>query len=269
MTNTSRMTVHETFRICAVFLLSTLTFGCSSKGSGLGNNLDGSVGGTTGDAGTGGAGGVLAGSGGSKGSGGAFATGGASSLGGVPGAGGATRSGGTPGTGGVLGTGGAGTIVTGSGGLAATGGTKAAGGAPGSGGTSGNGGVIGAGGAGIDGGQVPTGGARGSGGVSGTGGSSGIDGGLHLDSGLACPAAPPSACCYRDQDCGTGKECVGVVCDGSNSTVGVCEPIQSASSGMCWQDSDCPPAHATCQNAIVCRCGASCFAPDKAGTCGP
>jgi hypothetical protein len=149
-----------------------------------------------------------------------------------------------------------GTIATG--GALATGGTVASGGVTG---TGGRGGTTGTGGRAGAGGATSTGGRTGTGGAPGTGGTQGKDAGP----GCSSPDAG-SGCCYTDEHCGNGQECVGGACK-STSQPGVCKPTAGLAAGQCWRNSDCPPTTPTCQGVSVCPCGSLCLVADKPGTC--
>jgi hypothetical protein len=59
-------------------------------------------------------------------------------------------------------------------------------------------------------------------------------------------------CCALDSDCAAGH-CVQGVCKTRPST-------------GCWTRADCLGG-GFCEDALVCTCGAECFAADKPGTC--
>ena len=64
-------------------------------------------------------------------------------------------------------------------------------------------------------------------------------------------------CCKTDKDCKT-QLCVG----GLN---GVCKDPKQLKPGQCWRNDQCTKGK--CVGAVVCPCGAACFAPDKPGKC--
>ena len=68
-------------------------------------------------------------------------------------------------------------------------------------------------------------------------------------------ATMPPGCCKTTADCAKGHVCAGTVCKDSSQL----------KSGECWVDADC--ATGTCESPTICPCGASCFAPDKPGSC--
>jgi two-component system chemotaxis sensor kinase CheA len=167
------------------------------------------------------------------------------------------QTGGASATGGGVGTGG----MVASGGVSGTGGRGGAGGAAGTGGRTGTGGATATGGRTGTGGATATGGRTGSGGTVGAGGTQGRDAGP----GCSTPDAG-TGCCYLDQHCPSGQECVGGACN-TSSAPGICKTATGLASGQCWRSSDCPSTTPTCQGASVCPCGAACFAADKPGTC--
>ena len=75
-----------------------------------------------------------------------------------------------------------------------------------------------------------------------------------------CKKTPPEPdCCTLDTDCNPNEQCA------STSTGGVCKPIPPG--GQCWDDSQCDGTAGSCQNLILCPCGATCAKPDKPGSC--
>ncbi len=283
-------------RIAALLAVSALSTRCSTDKSGLGGPQDDAATAPTapGDA-------VARDrptqTGGAPGPDGASATGGATATGGVPGTGGNSGTGGRAGTGGTttIGTGGTGTLGTGGGpgtggtmvggtggrmgtggnatggnsGLPATGGTIGTGGIAATGGASSLGGTTATGGAIETGGAISTGGTIATGGETGTGGSTGTGGTQGADGGRQCPLpSASSACCYLDEDCGTGEECVGSTCTAQDpAKEGSCKAKADLGQARCWRDSDCPSSRPTCRGARVCGCTALCIMADSPGTC--
>jgi hypothetical protein len=81
-----------------------------------------------------------------------------------------------------------------------------------------------------------------------------------------------AGCCYLDEDCASGEECVGAECGELSpgappvAIAGVCKQRFPSVSTQCWQASDCADG---CTGVQVCRCGAACLVADMAGTCNP
>jgi hypothetical protein len=151
-----------------------------------------------------------------------------------------------------------------------SGGTIATGGGVGTGGMVASGGVTGTGGRGgttSTGGRTGTGGTTSTGGRTGTGGAPGTGGTRRNDAGPECPGPDAgSGCCYTDEHCGNGQECLAGACN-ATSQPGVCKSTAGLATGQCWRDSDCPSATGTCRGVGVCPCGSLCLVADKLGTC--
>ena len=108
-------------------------------------------------------------------------------------------------------------------------------------------------------------------GAAGTGGGGGQDGGSDTGSTRNPTCVTKMAgCCYLDEDCSDGGECVGATCGTFGVGVpavaipGVCKQRFAAGSTQCWQDTDCPHR---CTGAQVCNCGQACLVADTPGTC--
>ncbi len=84
------------------------------------------------------------------------------------------------------------------------------------------------------------------------------DAGTTADAGVFKPG-----CCSTDSECGSGGRCV----LGAGAK-GQCKNTAELKKGECWDDDQCTGGQ-KCKSPSVCPCGASCLAPDKAGTCGP
>ena len=84
-----------------------------------------------------------------------------------------------------------------------------------------------------------------------------------------CGLRPPAMCCYEPADCGGRlNDCVLVdaepICVAGGE--GVCKGEPPA--GRCWDDDDCDPRLGeTCEEEIICPCGAACVRPDDPGFC--
>lgn len=68
-------------------------------------------------------------------------------------------------------------------------------------------------------------------------------------------SASPGGCCKTNDNCVKDEFCVGDVCKASDGL----------GPNQCWTAAQC--GGNPCQNALICPCGAPCFAPDKPGTC--
>jgi hypothetical protein len=74
------------------------------------------------------------------------------------------------------------------------------------------------------------------------------------DSPGKCVDGPAPGCCKADGDCKQGESCINQICK------------KPAPAGQCWQGDDCK-AGQVCEGAMICPCGAQCFAQDKPGQC--